>query len=292
CDLEKTKGKRHFESKRTSLFGSENSDKISEVISSPKCFSKPKNGEISGKSSNYGDWWKPTETSPLEDLRSRDIAFLSKQSSRLNDIAGFSRTSVGRQNSEECGISDKNETLNVNNNSTTEQTQTASSYASGSQNLEPTRPTADNTNQTQKELLERRMSERPPESHTVRPPWFTEEKKSHRSAPNSKTKPGPEQNWGFQRTCNQIDFPTYSAKEMRDARPIVVGSRHEKCSWMPSLAPDFIAEKRNVGRPLSDKLLPSGDSAAGRASTSIVSRNANDVNIPPYPKISAPYAMD
>ncbi|VDD81626.1 unnamed protein product [Mesocestoides corti] len=158
--------------------------------------------------------------------------------------------------------------------------------------LEPTRPTADNTNQTQKELLERRMSERPPESHTVRPPWFTEEKKSHRSAPNSKTKPGPEQNWGFQRTCNQIDFPTYSAKEMRDARPIVVGSRHEKCSWMPSLAPDFIAEKRNVGRPLSDKLLPSGDSAAGRASTSIVSRNANDVNIPPYPKISAPYAMD
>lgn len=79
--------------------------------------------------------------------------------------------------------------------------------------LELTRPTTDESGEAHKELLERRMSERPPATHTVRPPWHTEER-SISKVVSSQSRSDPKR-WNFQRTCNQIDFPSYTAEEMR-----------------------------------------------------------------------------
>lgn len=79
-----------------------------------------------------------------------------------------------------------------------------------------TRPTTDDSTEAQKELLERRMTERPPETQSVRPPWFTEEKQNcNPLVANPKTKQEKNNKKGFLRSCNQIDFPSYTAEEMR-----------------------------------------------------------------------------
>ncbi|CDS40086.1 hypothetical protein EmuJ_000765000 [Echinococcus multilocularis] len=153
--------------------------------------------------------------------------------------------------------------------------------------LELTRPTTDDSGKAQKELLELRMSERPPVTHTVQPPWYIEGKPTHKIvSPQSKSEP---KKWNFQRTCNQIDFPSYTAEEMRGARPtIMMDSRHKKCTWMPSLAPEVVAESK-VGRSISSKLSRGESLEENEASSS---RRADDVSLPTYPKMSAPYAMD
>ncbi|VDK38656.1 unnamed protein product [Taenia asiatica] len=157
--------------------------------------------------------------------------------------------------------------------------------------LEVTQPMTDESGETQKELLERRMSERPPATHTVRPPWYTEEKSISKLV-SSQSKSEPKK-WSFQRTCNQIDFPSYTAEEMRGARPtIIMEPRHKKCTWMPSLAPEVVAESQVGRRSISSRLSRSGSLKANGASSKKSPHRANDVNLPPYPKISAPYAMD
>ncbi|KAL5111865.1 hypothetical protein TcWFU_003910 [Taenia crassiceps] len=157
--------------------------------------------------------------------------------------------------------------------------------------LELTRPMTDESDGAQKELLERRMSERPPVTHTVQPPWYTEDKSIGKIV-SSQSKSDPIK-WNFQRTCNQIDFPSYTAEEMRGARPtIIMEARHKKCTWMPSLAPEVVAESQVGRRSICSKLSSSESLEATEAPSTKSPRRANDVNLPPYPKISAPYAMD
>ena len=68
-------GRRHFQTKRTSLFGSENEDGLSNHIAhsdtTPRIIYIIVNFlevmlDPQTKSSNYGDWWKPVQHSPVE----------------------------------------------------------------------------------------------------------------------------------------------------------------------------------------------------------------------------------
>ena len=78
------------------------------------------------------------------------------------------------------------------------------------------RLTTDDSTEAKKELLGRRMTERAPETQSIRPPWFTEEKQnSTHLVVNSKTNSANDNKRSLLRSCNQIDFPSYTAEEMR-----------------------------------------------------------------------------
>ncbi|VDM18725.1 unnamed protein product [Hydatigera taeniaeformis] len=164
------------------------------------------------------------------------------------------------------------------------------SHSDSQTGLELTRPTTDGSGEAQKELLERRMRERSPVMHTIRPPWFTEEKSISKMVRSQNT--SDSKKWDFQRTCNQIDFPSYTVEEMRSARPkTITEARHKKCTWMPNLAPEVIAESQVGRRSTSNKISHNGSIESNRFSTKSP-RRANDVNLPAHSKVPAPYAMD
>ncbi len=146
---------------------------------------------------------------------------------------------------------------------------------------EPTRPTTDTSSVGQKNLLERRMRAGRPMASSLNPPWCVDEKNSSAAPTTRRPKPVKEDYRKSQRTCNQIDFPSYSTKEMsvrvfrtcywiikciflvqfvfflkQDARPAANGSRHEKCSWMPNMAGDFVASesRRAIRRPFASRM--------------------------------------
>lgn len=78
---------------------------------------------------------------------------------------------------------------------------------------EPIKHTVETSSSGQKVLLENRMMRGRPISNTVRPPWFVDdEKPSYRRT--KKTNEKSESSRIFHRTCNQVDFPSYSPKEM------------------------------------------------------------------------------
>nr|CDS32744.1 expressed protein [Hymenolepis microstoma] len=147
-------------------------------------------------------------------------------------------------------------------------------------NFEMAHLTINDSNESQKELLGRKMAETAPETPSLRPPWFTEELATPtRTFLSQRPKPESEKKFSFQRSSNQIEFPSYTPEEMQSARPAMIDARNKKCTWMPNLAPEFVAQN-SVGKrsiPLDKRASP---------------RYANDVNLPPYPKLTAPYAMD
>lgn len=83
-------------------------------------------------------------------------------------------------------------------------------------NFEMVHLTLDDSNECQKELLGRKMVEREPEAPSLRPPWFTEELAAPtRTTLSQRTKSESEKKCIFQRSCNQIEFPSYTPEEMR-----------------------------------------------------------------------------
>ncbi|EUB59644.1 hypothetical protein EGR_05543 [Echinococcus granulosus] len=299
------KGKRHFLTKRTSLFGSENEENVADCasssISSPKAASL--NNNASGKAEprpegGQKDFLRnaqpnrfvhfetdtPAEKS-LNDLGSGDIDIIEEAKYRAKERQMLKRDQKNHEETDSHSYLTDLESSLIQKYAEKKHDSRPMDPSSA---LELTRPTTDDSGKAQKELLELRMSERPPVTHTVQPPWYIEGKPTHKIvSPQSKSEP---KKWNFQRTCNQIDFPSYTAEEMRGARPtIMMDSRHKKCTWMPSLAPEVVAESQVGRRSISSKLSPSESLEGNEASSS---RRANDVNLPTYPKMSAPYAMD
>ncbi|KAM7541569.1 hypothetical protein Aperf_G00000027094 [Anoplocephala perfoliata] len=140
--------------------------------------------------------------------------------------------------------------------------------------------TTDNSNEAQKELLERKMSERAPEFPSPLPPWPIAKTTQSRSPLTPRFVPNLEKKFSFQKSCNQIEFPRYTPEEMRRARPAMVDSRNKKCTWMPSLAADFVSQS-DVGKK-----------SAPRRNKQTSPRYTNGVYLSPYPKLTAPYAID
>ncbi|KAM3181810.1 hypothetical protein ACTXT7_013629 [Hymenolepis weldensis] len=339
-------GKRHFSTKRTSLFGSEN-EKDSQLPDLSKNFAKSTIFNKAQKSFNYGDWWRPMDRNSTSDTKPQNEAqFYGRQrltdSTLLCDIEGFKN---GLATSDTINCSNSNNKANsstskevpldkniyevngqsscINNavlsdneklsdfesahgdimdakNCSKERHQqedfcensknhfiNSENFNNSSQNngfmvpnFEMVHLTLNDSNESQKELLGRKMVEREPEAPSLRPPWFTEElAASTRTTLGQRIKPESEKKCSFQRSCNQIEFPSYTPEEMRSARPVMIDARSRKSTWMPSLAPEFVAQNNFGKRPILQEKKASP-------------RCAKDINLPPYPKLTAPYAMD
>ncbi|VDO08350.1 unnamed protein product [Rodentolepis nana] len=141
-------------------------------------------------------------------------------------------------------------------------------------NFEMTHLTINDSNESQKELLGRKMAERAPETPSLRPPWFTEElATTTRASFNQHPKPDSEKKFSFQRSSNQIEFPSYTPEEMQSARPTIIDARNKKCTWMPNLAPEFVAQS-DVGK----KSIPLEKRAFPRYAIFITDANGNKTN--------------
>ncbi|VDL90022.1 unnamed protein product [Schistocephalus solidus] len=106
---------------------------------------------------------------------------------------------------------------------------------------------------TQKQLLERHMTDGRFINYVNRPPWHTtlDDNGTANGSRRRVEEPSPQNGPRDQRTTNQMDFPSYTVSEMSAARPLATNSRYERCTWLPNLAPDFDIEKRNKRLPAS-----------------------------------------
>uniref|UniRef100_A0A0X3PZB6 Uncharacterized protein n=3 Tax=Schistocephalus solidus TaxID=70667 RepID=A0A0X3PZB6_SCHSO len=146
---------------------------------------------------------------------------------------------------------------------------------------------------TQKQLLERHMTDGRFINYVNRPPWHTtlDDNGTANGSRRRVEEPSPQNGPRDQRTTNQMDFPSYTVSEMSAARPLATNSRYERCTWLPNLAPDFDIEKRNKRLPASRVQQNHGEDSrdVGNGSSAALSALAKHA-YGTRGRITAPYA--